>query len=173
MFRKATMADLDQIEAIYERIHDSEEAGQATIGWVRGVYPTRATAQGAIQAGDLFVDEEEGKILSAARLNQEQVPEYADAAWEQAAPPERVMVLHALVVDPLVKGRGLGTQFVAFYEDYARQQGCPYLRMDTNARNQAARTLYGKLGYKEVGIVSCVFNGIPGVKLVCLEKTLV
>ncbi len=44
--------------------------------------------------------------------------------------------------------------------------------MDTNARNQAARALYARLGYQEPGIVDCVFNGIPGVQLVCLEKTL-
>ena len=48
---------------------------------------------------------------------------------------------------------------------------CPYLRMDTNAKNQAARKLYARLGYWEADIVPCVFNGIPGVQLVCLEKT--
>lgn len=42
--------------------------------------------------------------------------------------------------------------------------------MDTNAKNTAARRLYARLGYKEVGIVDCTFNGIAGVKLVCLEK---
>ena len=44
--------------------------------------------------------------------------------------------------------------------------------MDTNARNTPARALYAKLGYAEVGVVEGVFNGIPGVRLVCLEKGL-
>ena len=44
--------------------------------------------------------------------------------------------------------------------------------MDTNEKNTNARKLYKKLGYKEPGIVPCVFNGIDGVQLVCLEKTL-
>lgn len=44
--------------------------------------------------------------------------------------------------------------------------------MDTNARNAAARRLYAGLGYWEAGIVPCVFNGIPDVQLVCLEKYL-
>ena len=44
--------------------------------------------------------------------------------------------------------------------------GCPELRMDTNARNVAARGLYKKLGYKEIGIVPTEFNGIPDVQLV-------
>ena len=82
------------------------------------------------------------------------------------------MVLHTLVVDPEMGGLGLGSRFVAFYEDYARAQGCAVLRMDTNARNLRARRMYAQLGYREAGIVPCTFNGIPSVQLVCLEKRL-
>lgn len=172
MFRQATLEDLDQITAIYDRIHTEEEAGRATIGWIRGIYPTRQTALDAIQAGDMFVAEDNGQIVATAKINQEQVPVYADAAWTQDAPPDQVMVLHTLVVDPQVKGKGYGSRFVAFYEDYAQAHNCPYLRMDTNERNASARSLYRNLGYQEVSIVPCQFNGIPGVHLVCLEKTL-
>ena len=42
--------------------------------------------------------------------------------------------------------------------------------MDTNARNTRARALYKKLGYEEIAIVPCQFNGIDGVQLVLLEK---
>ena len=59
---------------------------------------------------------------------------------------------------------------MAFYERLARDTGRPYLRIDTNARNTPARTMYRKLGYTEAGIVAGTFNGIPGVQLVCLEK---
>ncbi len=44
--------------------------------------------------------------------------------------------------------------------------------MDTNVINKAARRFYAKLGFYESGVIGCVFNGIPGVKLVCLEKKL-
>ena len=172
MIRLAAMGDLDAIDAIYQDIHDGEEAGRTTIGWIRSVYPTRATAETSIRAGDMFVMEEDGRIVAAAKINQEQVPEYADAHWSADAPPEQVMVLHTLVVSPGEAGRGCGTRFVAWYEEYALAHGCPYLRMDTNERNKAARALYARLGYREPGIVDCVFNGIPGVRLVCLEKTM-
>ena len=110
--------------------------------------------------------------MAAARINREQVAEYANADWNYDAPDDEIIVLHTLVVSPSVKGKGYGSDFVAFYENYALEEGCRYLRMDTNARNVAARSLYAKLGYTEVGIVDSVFNGISGVKLVCLEKTL-
>ena len=79
-------------------------------------------------------------------------------------------MLHTLVVDPALPRQGLGRRFVAFYEDYARSRGWPCLRMDTNAKNTVAREFYRKLGYEEIGIVPCVFNGIPDVDLVLLEK---
>ena len=170
MFRKAEPRDLDAIAAIYDRIHDNEEAGRVTIGWDRAVYPTRATAQASIEAGDMYVEEVDGRIVAAAKINQEQVPEYVGAQWQWEAKEEEVLVLHTLVVDPDLGRGGHGKAFVAFYEDMARQMGCPYLRMDTNVRNTVARSLYKGLGYAEVGIVPCLFNGIPGVNLVCLEK---
>ena len=130
-FRKANAADLDAIAAIYDRIHTREEVGETCVGWVRGIYPTRATAEAALAAGDLFVLEDGGTVAAAARINQEQV-----------------------------------------HEDWARSHGCPHLRMDTNVKNARARRLYAHLGYREAGVIPCVFNGITGVQLVCLEKNL-
>ena len=134
IIRPAAAHDLARIEEIYDAIHTAEEAGNVSIGWVRGVYPTRATAQAALDAGELFVLESDGTVYAA--------------------------------------GRGYGTQFVRFYEQYAREHGCPELRIDTNAKNANARRLYAYLGYREAGIVPCTFNGIDGVALVCLEKWL-
>ncbi len=170
--RKAAAADIDAIETIYENIHDEEEKGATTIGWIRNVYPTRKTAEDALARKDLFVLENGGKIAAVAVINQIQVNEYQYAAWKHAAADDEVMVLHGLAVDPYQKSKGYGRAFVAFYEEYAKTHGCPALRMDTNERNERARALYQHLGYEEVGIVGCTFNGIPNVHLVCLEKYL-
>ena len=171
--RKAGENDIPAVAGIYDRILAAEENGNAVIGWVRGVYPTEKTARAALAAGDLFVLEAGGKICATARVNQEQVPEYAGGDWQYPdAPENEIMVLHTLVVDPQAAGRGFGKAFVSFYEAYAREHGCRYLRMDTNAINAAARRFYAKLGFHEAGIVGCTFNGIPGVRLVCLEKKL-
>lgn len=172
MIRKATSADIDAIACIYEKIHDKIQEGQLSVGWIRGVYPTADTVRMALDRDDIFVFENDGKILASAIINQIQVPEYVDGNWEYHAADDKIMVLHTLTVDPEAAKGGIGSQFVAFYEEYARKQACTLLRMDTNQINQVARKFYAKLGYREAGIVPCVFNGIPDVGLVLLEKLL-
>lgn len=168
--RKATEIDIPAVAAIYDALLDREERGELTTGWTRGVYPTAQTARDALAAGTLYVLEDGGRVTAAAKIDQTQMEQYARCAWRYDAAPEQVLVLHTLVVDPTVKGKGYGTAFVAFYEQLGRDTGHPCLRIDTNARNTPARALYAKLGYTEAGIVAGTFNGIPGVQLVCLEK---
>lgn len=172
IIRKAEEKDLEAVGRIYENILTEEEQGRACIGWERGVYPTRQTAEAALVRGDLFVEEAEGRVVGTAIINRVQVDVYAEVPWKYPARDEEVMVLHTLVIDPAAKGQGCGQAFVKFYEDYARNAGSLCLRMDTNAKNGNARRFYKKLGYREVGIVPCVFNGIAGVNLVMLEKKL-
>lgn len=170
MIRLATSKDIPLIAAIYEDIHTEEEAGRTVIGWARGVYPTEATAQAALERGDLFVLEDGGELVGAAVINRQQVDVYAQGEWQYSAPDDEVMVLHTLVISPKAANKGYGRQFAAHYEQYAAENGCTCLRIDTNARNLRARSLYKKLGYREAGIVPCVFNGLKGVELVLLEK---
>lgn len=171
MIRKAEYADIPAIAAIYDAIHDLEARGLAHIGWQRGVYPTADTARAAIDAGDMYVLED-GGVVASGRINRQQMPAYAEVDWRFKAPDDRVLVLHTLTVDPAAQGRGYARQFLAFYEELARQEGCTALRIDTNARNAVARAMYAKHGYIESGIIPCEFNGIPGVNLVCMEKAL-
>lgn len=172
MIRQAIKSDIPDIIKIYDKILELEAQGKANTGWQKGVYPTEKTALDALLKGELFVFEDDAQILASAKINQNQEPEYAKCKWMYDAPDSEVMVMHTLVVDPDAAGSGIGSKFVGFYEEFALKNGCHYLRMDTNVTNAAARALYKKLGFSEQGIIPCVFNGIVGVELVCLEKKL-
>lgn len=172
MIRKATDHDIAAITGIYARIHGAEAVGRLSTGWLKDVYPTEATARAALDAGDLFVLEDGGRVVAAARINRVQMPDYALVDWKYPAGNDEVMVLHTLAVDPLCFGRGYARRFLDFYESYALKNGCLVLRIDTNARNTVARKMYAKRGYIESGVVPTVFNGIPDVMLVCMEKRL-
>lgn len=172
IIRKATEADLQAVADIYLAVQLEEEAGRMAVGWRRGIYPTEETARAALLRDDLFVGEADGAIVGTAIINKNQVDVYSQAAWEFPAPDEEVMVLHTLAIAPWAGSRGHGRQFARFYEDYALEHGCHYLRIDTNTRNTHARAMYARWGYKEVSIIPCTFNGIGGVNLVLLEKRL-
>jgi len=170
MIRKALEKDIQAVWEIYRLIHDEEEAGRTTTGWKREVYPTYETAQNAFEKGELYVMEEEGRVVAAARINQDQEEAYSHVHFLYPARNQEVLVLHTLVVSPRAAGHGFGQAFVGFYENMARDLGCTVLRMDTNERNRPARRIYQRLGYREAGIVPCNFQGLGDVNLVCLEK---
>lgn len=73
---------------------------------------------------------------------------------------------------PPPEGTDWGRAFETFYEQEAARQGCRYLRIDTNVRNTRARRLYHSLGYKEISVTPCTFNGLSDIDLVLLEKAL-
>jgi len=172
IFRKATAQDIPAIAAIFSDVHTAEESGTLTTGWLRNIYPTQATAETALARDDLFVLEDDDVIVGSAIINQIQVDVYQGAPWRYDVPDSDVMVLHTLAISPRVSRNGYGRAFVGYYEAYARENGCLALRIDTNERNTIARSLYKKLGYWEIDTVPCVFNGLPDIQLVLLEKYL-
>ena len=171
-FRRAEEEDIDAISEIYRETHTEEEEGRLVIGWKRGVYPTRQTAVKAFRRGDLYVGEADGAVAATAIINRKQLDTYREGAWICDAPDDKVMVLHTMIIRPAFAGRGFATEFVGYYESLAREAGCISCRLDTNAINQAARSLYRKLGYTECGIIPCTFNKLKDVNLVLLEKEL-
>ena len=110
IIRKGTQADLVSVEQLYNDIHTAEETGQQTIGWIRGVYPTRATAQAALDAKDLFVLEDAGKLPGAARINKRQM-DFMQKAIGNSQPGMRTLVVST--------SSGKGTLWITF------GHGCP------------------------------------------------
>lgn len=102
MIRKATAADIDSVEQSYLQLLDHEALHGGHTNWVRDVYPTRATAEGALSEGTLFVLEEDGAVRGSMILNQTQLPEYAGIDW--AYPAQQVLVIHTLCIPPAQAG---------------------------------------------------------------------
>ena len=143
MISKATASDIDAVSSVYEHIHTAEEAGETTTGWIRGVYPERETALAALARGDLFVQTD--IILGKELVVGTAILNRIQVDVYKTAPWKYdVPDSQVMVMHTLV--------------------------IDTNAANNSARGFYKKLGYDEIDIVPCEFNGISDVKLVLLEK---
>ena len=168
--RQAYLSDTVPLKRLFEAIHDCEEAGKLTTGWKRNAYPLLRHIVAGIKRGELFVLLRDGHVAGAGIINQEQHPAYKDGNWIRQSPDSQVMVLHMLAIDPQMAGQGLGAEMLRFYAQYALEHGCPDLRLDTNAINTRARRFYGRLGFREAGIVKTEFNGVGEINLVLLES---
>ena len=170
--RPAVAADLDGITAIYDAILDREEAGPAYTTWQRGKYPTVDTARQALEAGTLYVGEEDGFLWGVVNPNGIQLPEYDAIPWAIPAERNQVAVIHTLCIHPARAGRGLARRMVAFCEEETRRQGKAVMRLDTWEGNLPANRMYPVLGYRYAGAAEFFFQGFIREILNCYEKKL-
>ena len=155
MIRLATEQDLPLVGSIYEEILAEEEKRPASFtNWQRGKYPTVEHARAALEAGTLYVAEEDGEVYGCVNLNGEQLAEYAALNWSVPADPEDIMVIHT------------------FCEEEARRKGKKVMRLDTYEGNLPANTMYPKLGYTFVGGTEFFFQGFIREILNCYDKKL-
>ena len=170
--RKATTQDLNAIERIYNTILDDQEQHTNFTNWQRGSYPTRQTAETALNAGTLYVQSEADVIVGCVILNHDQLPEYGNVLWEYPGEGNEVLVIHTLCVDPRAAGKGYASRMVAFAETLGREKGCKTLRLDTYEGNTPARAMYTKLDYRFAGSTEFFFQGYIHETLVLFEKQL-
>lgn len=172
MIRLATSADLPAVEAIYDAILTQEENGTVYTNWQRGKYPTVDTARQVLEAGTLYVGEENGTLWGVVNLNGIQLLEYDLIPWKIPAVPEQVAVIHTLCIHPAMSGRGCARKMMAFCEEEARRQGKTAIRLDTWEGNLPANHLYPALGYTFAGATEFFFQGFIHEILNCYEKPL-
>lgn len=170
--RPATAADLNGITAIYDAILDREEAGPVYTNWQRGKYPTTDTARQALEAGTLYVGQEDGFLWGVVNLNGIQLPEYDAIPWAIPAEREQVAVIHTLCIHPAASGQGRAKQMVTFCEEEARRQGKTVMRLDTWEGNLPANRMYPALDYRYAGAAEFFFQGFIREILNCYEKAL-
>ena len=112
MIRKATIADLDQVEQCFVERLTHEQAHTAYTSWKLGVYPTRATAEQALSDGQLYVMEQDGDLCAGMIASPNQPDKFLSIPWKYPAQPEEVFVLHLLCVRPTWARRGVGQALV-------------------------------------------------------------
>lgn len=165
--RLARPEDVDAIWALVQRA----AAHMHSLGnpqWGED-YPTRAHYAADQARDELYVaEDEDGTILGAVCLNQDQAPEYALLPWAISGP---AMVLHRLAVDPSAQRRGVGRSFFQFAEAMARCHGLPTFHLDTYARNDRMQALIRSQGFTQVGTVHFDREGRPD-GFPCFEKVL-
>lgn len=145
-FQRGRPEDLEQIFALF--CQAIEEMDQNGIPQWDEVYPDRATLQGDLEEGTLYVAREKRGATAVFVLNGDCDEQYANGRWTEQ---EAFLVLHRLCVSPRAQHRGLGRLTVQAAERQAAALGARALRLDVFQRNPHALRLYEKSGYRAVG----------------------
>ena len=159
MIRKATKADIESISALYEKAINYEDTHIKYTSWQKGIYPTSDTARAGVEKDSLFVLEENGRVVAAVILNHKQPPEYRNATWSVSPSYKEILVIHTLCVDPEYSGSGIGTLLVTFIKQYAAELNCLTVRLNTTSRNEPAKHLYEKNGFRIADTKKILLNG--------------
>jgi mannose-6-phosphate isomerase len=147
--RKARESDIPALCRIFEAcIRDMDERGLDQWRWE--VYPSEAVLMEDVEAQTLYFMEEDGEILAAFTINEEQHPLYLTLPWHFGVRPA---VLHRLVVDPNRQHKGLGQETMTHAISIARELGYDCLRLDTYLKNTRAMALYESIPMRKVGKV--------------------
>ena len=128
IIRKASLSDLDQVEACAIAIYTRyiEPIGKAPA-------PMVADFAASIENEDLYVIEADEKICGFVVF-------YAR---------DDHIHLGNVALDPRFQGRGLGMRLIEFVEQRARADGYAQVKLYTNAKMTENLGLYPRLGYQQ------------------------
>ncbi|WP_298890144.1 GNAT family N-acetyltransferase [uncultured Serinicoccus sp.] len=160
-FRQAGPGDVDAAQAAYRQVIDHLAATVDFPHWHTENRPTRAEVAGWIAAGELYLalDQGDGRIAGVVALNHEAPEAYLHATWAVEASPGEVLVVHALAVCPDFLGQGVARFLVDGALQVARDRGCRTVRLDTYVENAAARGLYPRCGFTDLGVHTLHYEG--------------
>lgn len=135
--RDATAADLPAVVALLadDMLGAGRERGDA------GTDPAYRAAFEAITADPnnrLLVMEQDGRIVGTLQLTY--LPGLSHhGAWRAQ--------IEAVRIASELRGQGLGSRFIAWAVDAARERGCRMVQLTSNKRRTEAHRFYGALGF--------------------------
>ncbi|MGI8314750.1 GNAT family N-acetyltransferase [Halobacillus mangrovi] len=163
---KANIEMIEEINKIYLNCRDAL-LEQGILQWDE-FYPNKAYFHECIENEFLNVLMENNSILGHVVLSEWQSEEWKVINWEKKNPT----IIHSLMINPLVQGRGLGPVLVKLCEEYAMDNGYDSVRLDAFSNNAKVLYLYKKLGYQKRGSVFFKSKPIGHQEYICFEKGL-
>ena len=161
--RKCSISDVARTAGFYDRVVLWLDAHVNYPRWEYQVYPGEQSVRKMAEAGAQYVCERGDAILGAFSLDADPQGTFRKGQWSRELAHGSYMVLHALAVDPEMRGRGLASEIIRFCADRARSEGCKALRVDVVPTNAPARRLFEKNGFTYAGDCDLELNieGIP------------
>ena len=159
MVRKATKHDVEAIATLYDAVIDYQSANGGYMSWIKGVYPTKKTAEEALSLDKLYVFDSGERIAGSVILDCIQGADYKALNWQTKNDPREALVIHTLCVAPEFMGMGIASEMLTFAKELALKLNCASIRLATNSKNLGAISLYEKNGFSIIGYEKAVLDG--------------
>lgn len=145
--RKGKNSDIDDIMSIKNAVVIlMKESGNNQ--WSES-YPARDTLLNDIENENLYIYEEDGKVLGFIVADNHHAYEYDDIPWELARLDS--IAFHRAAVDPRAQGKGIASKLFDEVEAHFKNEGYLGVHTDTNLNNLPMQSLFEKRGYEYRG----------------------
>ena len=169
IMKNIELASIDQIDLIMKIIKACTRhmIDNGIFQW-NDKYPTKQSFIDDINNNDLFVLKLENKIIGCVCASFDMDEFYKQIVWETSS--KKNIYLHRLAIHPDYQGQGFAKYVMDYIENYAKENGCLSVRLDTFSLNKKNNYLYSKLGYKKLGKI--YFRDQSDMPFNCYEKLL-
>lgn len=145
--RIGNIDELGKVKDFYNSLIEEMQEAKYKPGWKKDIYPTMEMLREALEKGELYIGEEEGKTASCMILNRTCNERYQEISWPMKAEPDQVLAVHTFGVHPRFSGRGLGKRMIEEAVKMAANRGMKAIRLDVLEGNLPAEKLYQKVGF--------------------------
>ena len=168
----AEAKDSSEIMELYKRVVDAVNKSSIKLGWNTDVYPDEAFVDDAIEASEMFVVKDGGKIIAAAVVNESVNDEYSQVDWDIKDEDAKIATIHALATDPEYRGHSVSDMFLSDIETYCKDHGYKAIHLDVIDTNIPGYRLYMRNGYREIECIDMYYEVVGNRKFAMMEKVL-
>lgn len=147
MIRAAKISDIDTILSVTNACA-SHMIAMGIHQW-NDLYPSRAAFERDLERNELFVLEDQERLIGGIVVSTFMDCEYKDIEW--LTPSDNNIYVHRLFVHPDWQGKGHARQLMDFAEQQARSKGFDAVRLDTFSQNKRNQKFYEARGYQRLG----------------------
>lgn len=156
--RKAEKTEYEAVKEFYNTLIDDMQGMEYHPKWQKGIYPAYDELEKALEDSELYIGLEDGKIISAMRVNHAATEGYEKISWGTDAAEDEVTLIHMLGVAVSVQGKGIAKEMVQYVLDTAKEAGQKAVRLDVLFGNLPAYRLYDSMGFKRMGDITLFYE---------------
>lgn len=150
MIRKALAADLEEITSLAKIVR--ENMLKSGLNQWLGDYPAYNDFYRDFKNDALYIKVIEDKIIGSISILPENDPAYLEVSWQS----DKALVVHRVLVEPSLQGKGIGQELINHSFSLAKEKGYEAVKIDTHPDNLKMQKMLKSLNFVYRGYLSSI-----------------